>query len=71
MITVKINVDTGVIMQKISFLLLGTSLSLIPTLTFAQCNVSRRKTAQLWAILKPLATEGRASNAPLATNGLV
>ena len=37
MIAVKINVDTGVIMQKISFLLLGTSLSLIPNLTFAQC----------------------------------
>ena len=37
MITVKINVDTGVIMQKISFLLIGTSLSLIPTITFAQC----------------------------------
>ena len=37
MITVKINVDTGVIMQKISFLLIGTSLSLIPNLTFAQC----------------------------------
>ena len=33
----KINVDTGVIMQKLSFLLLGTSLSLIPTLTYAQC----------------------------------
>ena len=37
MIAVKINVDTGVIMQKISFLFLGTSLSLIPSLTFAQC----------------------------------
>ena len=31
------DVDTGVIMQKISFLLLGTSLSFIPQLTFAQC----------------------------------
>ena len=37
MIAVKINVDTGVIMQKISFLLIGTSLSFIPSLTFAQC----------------------------------
>ena len=36
-IFVKINVDTGVIMQKISFLLFGTSLSFIPSLTFAQC----------------------------------
>ncbi len=37
MITVKINVDTGVIMQKISFLLLGTSLSLVPQTLNAQC----------------------------------
>ena len=41
MIPVKINVDTGVIMQKISFLLLGTSLSLIPqTLSAAECAVT-------------------------------
>ena len=33
----KINVDTGVIMQKISFLLLGTSLSLVPQSISAQC----------------------------------
>ena len=37
----KINVDTGVIMQKISFLLLGTSLSLVPqTLSAAECAVT-------------------------------
>ena len=33
----KINVDTGVIMQKISFLLLGTSLSFLPQTLNAQC----------------------------------
>ena len=37
----KINVDTGVIMQKISFLLLGTSLSLVPqTLSATECAVT-------------------------------
>ena len=37
----KINVDTGVIMQKISFLLLGTSLSFIPQTIFAaECAVT-------------------------------
>ena len=41
MIAVKINVDAGVIMQKISFLLLGTSLSLMPqTLNAAECAVT-------------------------------
>ena len=41
MISVKINVDTGVIMQKISFLLLGTSLSFLPqTLSAAECAVT-------------------------------
>ena len=41
MITVKINVDTGVIMQKISFLLIGTSLSFIPQTIFAaECAVT-------------------------------
>ena len=41
MISVKINVDTGVIMQKISFLLIGTSLSFIPqTLLAAECAVT-------------------------------
>ena len=37
MISVKINVDEGVIMQKIQFLLLGTSLSFIPQSLSAQC----------------------------------
>ena len=36
-INVDINVDTGVIMQKISFLLLGTSLSFLPQTLNAQC----------------------------------
>ena len=40
-ILVKINFDTGVIMQKISFLLLGTSLSFIPqTISAAECAVT-------------------------------
>ena len=34
-------------------------------------NASPRKIAKLWAILKPLATAAKVSNAPLVTNGLV
>ena len=33
-------------------------------------NASPRKIVKLWVILKPLATGAKASNAPLATNGL-
>ena len=58
------------------FLLIGTSLSLIPHLTSAQCVATQdcatlgRKIARLWATPKPLAPAAAGSNAPLATNGL-
>ena len=56
--------------MKIRFLLIGTSLSLIPQTINAQCNASPRKIAPLWAIPRPAAPAAPVSNAPSATNGL-